>query len=181
MKKTSLFLALALSTGALFAQKKTTTSATIGFDATTSIDALPKAENKTAIAALDTKTGTVAFETVIKNFAFSNPRIQEHFNSAGWMDSDQFPVANFKGKITNLSAVNFKKDGSYEADVEGELTIHGVTQTVKTKATIIVEGKKISSKSDFKIKLEDYKVNGGAIAAGKVSKEPTISVSADFN
>ena len=181
MKKTSLFVALALSTGALFAQKKTTTSASVSFDATTSIDALPKAENKTTVAVLDTKKGTVAFESVIKNFAFSNPKIQEHFNSSGWMDSDQFPVANFKGTITNLSAVNFDKAGTYNTDVEGELTIHGVTQKVKTKAIIIVETGKINAKADFKIKLEDYKVNGGAIAAGKVSSEPSISVSADFN
>ena len=181
MKKTSLFLALALSTSALFAQKKTTTSAIVSFDATTGIDALPKAENKTAIAALDTKKGTLAFETAIKNFTFSNPMMQEHFNSAGWLDSDKYPVANFKGSITNLLDVNFAKVGTYNAAVEGELTIHGVTQTVKTKATIVVEAEKISAKADFKIKLEDYKVTGGAIAAGKVSKEPAISVSADFN
>ncbi len=180
MKKTGLFLALALSSTVLFAQKKTTSAANISFDATTSLDALPKAENKTSVAALDTKTGSVAFETVIKNFAFSNPRIQEHFNSAGWLDSDQFPAAGFKGKISNLSAVNFAKNGTYNADVEGDLTIHGVTKPVKTKATIVVDGKKISSKSEFKIKLEDYNVNGGAIAAGKVSKEPTIYVSAEF-
>ena len=180
MKKTSLFLALALSTGALFAQKKTTTSATISFDATTGTDALPKAENKTSIAALDTKKGSLAFETAIKNFTFSNPMMQEHFNSVGWLDSDKYPVANFKGNITNLADVKFDIDGIYTADIEGELTIHGITQTIKTKATIVVEGKKISSKTDFKIKLEDYKVSGGAIAAGKVAKEPSISVSADF-
>jgi len=180
MKKTSLFLALVLSASALFAQNKTTTSASINFDATTSLDALPKAENKTAIAALDTKTGTLAFEVAIKNFAFTNPRIQEHFNSAGWMDSDQFPTANFKGKISNLSAVDFTKNGTYSADVEGDLTIHGVTHPVNTKATIKVDGNKINSKSEFTIKLDDYKVSGGAIGAGKVSKEPIITVIADF-
>ena len=181
MKKTNLFLALALSTGALFAQKKTTTSATIIFDATTSIDALPKAENKTSIAMLDTKKGTVAFESAIKSFTFSNPMIQEHFNGAGWMDSDQFPAANFKGSITNLSVINFDKAGTYDADVEGDLTIHGVTQKIKIKATIVVEAEKISAMANFKIKLEDYKVKGGAIAAGKVSAEPSVTVSADFN
>ena len=36
MKKTILFLALVIAAGSLFAQKKTTTSATISFDATTS-------------------------------------------------------------------------------------------------------------------------------------------------
>ena len=180
MKKTSLFLALALSTGALFAQKKTTTSAIVNFDATTSLDALPKAENKTAIAALDPKAGGVAFEVPVKNFTFSNPMMQEHFNSSGWMDSDQFPTATFKGTISNLSDINFDKDGSYNADVAGDLTIHGVAKPVKTKAVITVAGKKVSSKADFTIKLEDYKVEGKAIAAGKVAKEPTISISADF-
>jgi polyisoprenoid-binding protein YceI len=180
MKKTTLFLALALSTGALFAQKKTTTSASVNFDATTSLDVLPKADNKTAVAALDTKAGTVAFEVVIKNFTFGNPMIQDHFNGEGWMNSDKFPTASFKGKITDAASVNFAKDGTYTADIEGDLTIHGETKPVKTKATFVVAGKKINAKSSFSIKLEDYKVDGKAIAAGKVSKEPTINVSADF-
>ena len=180
MKKTSLFLALALSTGVLFAQKKTTTSAVVTFDATTSKDDLPKAENKTAIAAIDTKTGTVAFEVAIKNFSFSNPMIQDHFNTAGWMDSEKYPTAIFKGKVTDPSAINFEKDGTYEAGVEGDLTIRGVTKPVKTTASVKIDGKKISSKSVFKIKLEDYNISGSAVAAGKVSTEPTITVLADF-
>lgn len=180
MKRSILSITLVLATGLLFAQKKTTTSAIIGFDATTSIDKLPKAENKTVIASLDTKTGKLAFEVNIKNFAFSNPRIQEHFNGAGWMNSDQFPTATFKGDITNLAAVNFSKDGSYLAAVKGELTLHGVTKPVEASGIIVVNGTSIRMTSDFTIKLEDYGVNGGAIAAGKVSKEPTITVAAEF-
>lgn len=180
MKKTILFFALALTTAASFAQKKTTTSASVNFDATTSLDALPKAENKAAVAAIDTKKGTVAFETIIKNFSFTNPMIQEHFNSAKWLDSDKYPTATFKGAITNLSAVEFSKDGSYTADVAGDLTIHGVTKPVKTTAKIVVAGKKITTTSEFKILLEDYGVTGPAIAGGKVAKEPTITVAAEF-
>ena len=180
MKKTTLLLALAITAGSLFAQKKTTTSATIAFDATTSSDKFPKAENKTAVAALDTKKGTVAFEAVIKNFTFSNPKIQEHFNSEGWMNSDKFASASFKGNITNLSSVNFKKDGTYTASVSGDLTIHGETKPVTTAATIVVAGSAITTTSVFKIDLDDYKVTGAAIGAGKVAKEPTITVTAVF-
>ena len=180
MKKTILSLALVLATGLLFAQKKTTTSAIISFDATTSLDKLPKAENKTVIASLDTKTGKIAFEATVKNFAFSNPRIQEHFNNAGWMDSDKFPTSTFVGTIGNLSDVKFSKDGVYEVIVKGELSIHGVTQTVETKGTVTVSGKSIKTTADFGIKLENYGVNGPAVGAGKVSKEPTITVTAEF-
>lgn len=180
MKKTMLSLAMVLATGLLFAQKKTTTSAVINFDATTSIDALPKAENKTVIASIDTKTGKIAFEASVKNFSFSNPKIQEHFNAKGWMDSDQYPTSTFTGSITNLKEVNFKKDGTYPVSVAGDLSIHGVTKPVQTKGSITIAGNSVKAAADFSVKLEDYNVNGGAIAAGKVAKEPTITVEATF-
>ena len=181
MKKSIILFAMIGLTTFAFAQKKqTTTSAIIIFDATTSLDKLPKADNKTVIASLDTKTGNVAFESVIKSFTFSNPKMQEHFNGDKWMDSDKFATATFSGKITNLTAVNFKKDGTYNANITGDLSLHGVTKPITTVATIIVLGKTISTTTNFSVKLADFGVNGGAIAAGKVATEPTISVTADF-
>jgi len=180
MKRTILSLALILATGLVFAQKKTTTSAIVSFDATTSLDQLPKAENKTVIAALDPKSGNIAFEVNIKNFAFSNPRIQEHFNNPGWMHSDKYPTAVFKGNIINLSSIKFTTDGTYPAEVNGDMTIHGVTQAVKTTGSITVKGKEITASAEFSIKLSDYSVDGSAVGAGKVSKEPKITVTAVF-
>ncbi len=178
MKKTMLLITVLACALASVAQKKTTTSGTINFDATTPIDALPKAENKTVIAAVDTKKGTVAFEVVMKNFAFTNPRIQEHFNGPRWLDTEKFPTATFNGNITNLSAINFKKDGTYEADVAGDLTIHGVTKPVTTKGTVVVTGKTVTTNAEFDIKLADYNVDGPQIGAGKIAKEPKITVAA---
>lgn len=180
MKKIFLFLAFAALTGSAFAQKKTTTSATVAFDASTAIDNLPKAENKTVIGVIDTKTGAVQFEANVKNFAFSNPTIQEHFNGERWFNSDTYPSFTFKGKITDLSKVNFTKDGTYTVNVEGPLSIKGKEQTVKTPATIVVKGGTISASSNFTINLADYGVGGAPIDGGKVAKEPKISVNADF-
>lgn len=181
MKKTILLFALLVSVTGIFAQKKTTTSATIVFDATTSKDALPKAENKTVVAAIDTKSGSVAFEAIMKGFAFTNPTIQDHFNGAKWLDTDQFPSAVFKGKITDMKAINFKKNGTYTVPVEGLLTMHGKTQPVKTQATIIVNDKKLTANSAFTVNLSDYGISGGAITAGKVDNETEITVSAELN
>lgn len=181
MKRTILFLAIATISMMTFGQKKTSTSATIAFDASTAIDNLPKAENKTAIAAIDPAKNTVQFEAAIKNFAFSNPRIQEHFNQKGWLNSDEFPKATFNGVITNPSAVNFKKDGTYNVTVEGDLTIKGKTQKITTPATIVVAGNTLKTSAAFNIKLVDFGVEGQPISAGKVSGEPKISVSAELN
>jgi polyisoprenoid-binding protein YceI len=129
MKKTILFLSLiTLTTAALKAQKSSTTSAVISFDATTAKDALPKAENKTVIASLDKTSGVLMFEAAVNNFSFSNPMMQDHFNSATWMNSATFPKFTFSGKIVKLSEVKFNKDGSYKIKVKGDLTIKGVTR-----------------------------------------------------
>ncbi len=181
MKKTILFLAFITASGLLFAQKKTTTSATISFDATTAKDALPKAENKTVIGSLDTKTGDVAFEAAVKNFSFSSPRMQEHFNSANWMNSDQFPAFTYTGKIEKMNKVKLTKDGTYKVNVNGDLTIKGITKKTKVNGTIVVAGGKINVTTHFSVILADYNISGQQpIEAGKVSKEPKITVSADF-
>ena len=202
MKKSILFIALVTVAGSLFAQqqasssgvvnltaapdakadrKKTTTSGTISFNATTAKDALPKADNKTVVGSINTKKGGVAFEAMIKNFTFEKSMMQEHFNSATWMDSEKFPTATFKGSLTNLAAIDFKKDGTYPAEVAGDLTIHGVTKAVKTAGSISVSGKSIKVACAFTILLSDYGINGPAIAAGKVALETKISVAAEMN
>ena len=181
MKRTILSLFIATVSMMTFAQKKTSTSATIAFDASTAIDDLPKAENKTAIAAIDPVKNTVQFEASIKNFAFSNPRIQDHFNQKGWLNSDEFPKTTFNGVIIDPAAVDFKKDGSYTVNVEGDLTIKGKTQKIKTPATIVVSGKTVKANATFIIKLADFGVEGQPITAGKVSAEPKITVSAELN
>ena len=180
MKRTLFSLFLATMSMISFAQKKTTTSAVVAFDATTAIDALPKAENKTVVAALDTKTGSLAFEATVKNFAFSNPMIQDHFNGDKWLNSAEYPTFTYKGKITNLSDINFSKDGTYSAKTEGTLKVRGTEKKIEVPATIVVSSGAISATSDFSIKLSDYSISGAPIDGGKVAKEPKISVRADF-
>jgi polyisoprenoid-binding protein YceI len=180
MKKTILLLSFVAVTGSLFAQKKTTTSATVSFDATTAIDALSKAENKTVIAAINTTTGAVAFEAAVKNFAFSNPMIQDHFNGTNWLDSDKHPTFTYTGNIIDLSAVDFTKEGTYNVKTEGVLKIKGVEQKLQAPATIVVNGPSIIASTDFSIKLSDFGIAGSPIEARKVAKEPKITVSAEL-
>ena len=180
MKKTALLIAFFVTASTLFAQKKLTTSATIKFDASTSVDDLPKAENKTVIASLNTTTGELAFEAAVKNFAFSNPMMQSHFNGSSWMESDKHPTFTYTGTITDLSAVNFAKDGTYKVKTEGTLTVKGVDKKLSTPATITVKGGSILATADFSIKLSDYGITGVPIDGGKVAKEPKINVSAEL-
>ncbi len=180
MKKTILFTAVSLISLISFSQKKTTTSAIINFDATTSIDSLPKAINKTVVASLNLTNGEVAFEASVKNFSFSNPMMQDHFNGENWMNSEKFPKATFKGNIKNLDKINFTKPGKYVATIEGELNIKGNSKPVSTTAVINIAGKSINSSATFDISLADFGIELPKIAEGKVAKNPSITVTAKF-
>jgi polyisoprenoid-binding protein YceI len=180
MKRTFLVLALALTSGFVFAQKKTTTSATVVFDATTPKDALPKAENKTVIGSIDTKTGAVAFEAAVKNFAFSNPKVQEHFNGANWMKSDEFPKFSYTGTIEKINKLNLTKNGTYPVKVNGNLVVKGISKECKVDGTITVENGKLKVAANFDLKLKDFNITGQPIEAGKVAEEPKVTVTAEF-
>ena len=177
MKKSIILFALTVSTFSLFAQKKTTTSAKINFDATTEKDALPKAENNTAVAAIDTKKGTVAFEAQIKGFNFSNASMQDHFNSPKWLDSEKFPLSTFEGKITDLSAINFAKDGVYKVNVKGTFSLHGIEKELSAPSTIEVKKEGLIASAAFAIKLDEFGIGN---AGGKVDNNTKITVTAEL-
>ena len=181
MKRALLATFLLFTTAIIFAQKKVTTSAVVAFDATTGVDNLAKAENKTVIAAIDIKTGVIQFEASVKNFAFSNPTMQNHFNGGQWLNSDKFPKMTFSGKINDLSKINFSKDGSYTVSVSGDLTVKDITKPLNAPAIIMVSGETINASSDFSIVLADYGITGASMESGKIAKEPKISVKVELN
>jgi polyisoprenoid-binding protein YceI len=180
MKKTMVILTLIAFTIPAMAQQFTTTSAVVSFDATTPKDALPKAENKAVIGSLDKSTGALLFEAAVNNFSFPNEGIQKHFNGEKWMNSSAFPKFSFSGKIDVLNKVNFTKDGNYTITISGNLTVKGISKPITAPATISITNGVVKASSSFPIVLAAYGISGGPIDGGKVSPEPMISVSAQF-
>src|SRR4029079_3297334 len=99
---------------------------------------------------------------------------------SSWMESDKHPTFTYKGNITDLAAVDFSKDGTYQVKTEGTLNVKGVEQKLSAPATIVVKGGSVIASADFSIKLADFGITGVPIDGGKVAKEPKISVSAEL-
>src|SRR5690606_11243880 len=127
-----------------------------------------------------TKTGSIQFEANVRNFTFKNPTMQDHFNGERWMHSEQHPKFTFKGNIVDLSTVDFSKDGTYKTEAEGILTVKGKESKLRVPGTVVVKHGSVSLSSEFTINLSDFGITGVPIDAGKVSKKPKITVSADF-
>lgn len=127
-------------------------------------------------ANLNTATGDMAFSMLMKGFEFKRALMQEHFNE-NYVESDKYPKSTFKGKITNISAVNFEKNGAYKVSVTGDLTMHGVTKNVTAPGTITVSSDSVYARSTFVVTLKDYNIAIPSVVKDKI--QPAIDVHVD--
>lgn len=180
MKKTILLSMFFISASFLMAQSKyITQTGKITFDAGTGLEDII-AVNKGVSSAIDPKSGKMQFKLQITGFEFKRQLMQDHFNE-NYMESEKYPEAKFSGNITDISKVNFSKDGSYPVHVKGSLEIHGVKNEVETEGNIKVKGQDISTHAEFTITLDDYKINVPGVVKEKLSKTVKISVDCDYS
>ena len=177
MLKNFLFAAglIALSLSSQAQDKYFTKTGKIEFSSKASMEDI-EAKNKTVAAILDTKTGAMQFSVLMKGFEFPKALMQEHFNE-NYIESDKYPRAEFKGTVTNNANIDYTKDGTYTAQVSGQLTIHGVTKNINTTGSFKVDGGKIDASAVFNVLVADYKIKIPSIVKDKVSN--TIKVTVD--
>ncbi len=184
MKKRNLTIGLMILAVALFAftapkSKLVSTKTHIKFFSHTSIEDI-EANNYASVSTIDKETGDVVFSVPMQSFEFEKALMQKHFNNDKFLDTKKFPKSKLKAKITNLSDIDFSKDGSYDAKVEGKLTLKGVTNDFAEKGTIIVKGDEVEIQSKFKIKLADYSIQFTGKVAPKIAEILDITVKAKY-
>jgi len=138
------------------------------------------AENSQVASILDPSTGTLQFSLLVKSFSFKRTLMEEHFNE-NYLESDKLPKSMFTGKINNLASIDLKKDGSYPAEVNGDLTIHGVTKPVSASGTIEVKQGKITAQSKFNVDPKDYNIIIPDLVKEKIAKEIEVTVNVTYN
>lgn len=179
MKKLMVFIAaFFVIGGTLSAQRFFTRDGKVKFDATAAsspekIDAI----SNSATCVLDAATGNIQWAILIKGFQFEKSLMQEHFNE-NYLESTQYPKASFSGKITNLSELNFSKDGTYNAIVKGQMTIHGVTKEITTNGALTVAGGNVRINAGFNLPLADYSIDIPSLVSDKIAKEAKVMVDA---
>ncbi|MBL0103362.1 MAG: YceI family protein [Bacteroidetes bacterium] len=132
--------------------------------------------NEKATSIIDASTGAIEFALAMKAFAFERALMGEHFNE-NYVESDTYPKCSFKGSVENMSAVDLKKDGTYNVKVKGMMTLHGVTKEVEAAGTVTVKGGAIvAAKSEFKIKLADFNITIPSVVKDKIAAEAKIKV-----
>jgi hypothetical protein len=174
MKTKILLFSLIFVTNIAVAQKYIAKTGHIWFYSYTSMEVI-EAHNHQVVSILDSSTGDIIFNLLNKSFEFKVALMQEHFNE-NYMETTKFPKSTFKGKITNLDKIDLKKDGTYPAEVTGDLTMHGVTKNISTTGTIEVVKGVITAKAKFKVVPKDYGIQIPQLVENKIAKEMEITV-----
>lgn len=173
-----LALVLTIVTSNVFAQKYMTKTGSISFYSDAPVEKI-EAHNKQVNIAYDVATTDLVCKVLIKSFEFEKALMQEHFNE-NYLESDKYPTAIYKGKITNASEINFGKDGSYKATTEGDLIIHGAAKKIKESGVIQIKGGKAFLIATFTVLLKDYNVKVPNNLINNISDNIKISINAEL-
>lgn len=156
-----------------------TRSGQISFFSKTSMENIDAVNNEVT-SILNTGTGEVVFAVLVKSFRFEKALMEEHFNE-NYMESNKFPKATFQGKITNLTTIDFAKEGSYAVTIQGDLTLHGVKQAVTSAGQLEVGKGKVIVTGSFPVTLADYKIEVPSLVTEKISKTIDVRVNCKYD
>lgn len=178
MKKLILITTLLVSTLAFSQEKLVTRTGEVSFSSETAIENI-YAKNSQTASILIPEDGTIAFNILLKSFKFKKALMEEHFNEK-YVHSDKYPSAKFKGTIDN--DIDLKEPKAHKnVPITGEMILHGVTKPLNVIADILVnENGTIAFTSEFKLVLEDYKIEVPSLVKDKISPEILVSVSTNY-
>jgi hypothetical protein len=158
-----------------FSQMKfLTKSGVLNFEASVETFEEIKATNSNVTAIFNASNGEFAALALVKGFRFKNALMEEHFNE-NYAESDEFPKAIFKGKLTGFSLE--KIQNTY--NISGALSFHGVTQPIENLSVEVVASENtFHFKGSFEIAPNDFDIEIPSIVRSKIADR--VSVVFDF-
>ena len=174
MKKAAFLTLFALLVNLGFSQIYMGKQASIHFLSKSELEDI-EAKNTLAKIALNPANGKVQVKVQIKAFKFASSFMEAHFNE-NYMESEKYPFASFDGKVNET--VDYTKDGEYKVTCTGKLEMHGVTKEITIPGTLKVNGKELTLKADFKVKIADYKIKVPSLYVKNIAEEIAVDLNA---
>lgn len=160
----------------LVAQKFFTRSGQVSFHSKALLEDID-AYNNQGTFVVDLKSKQVQMAVLIKAFLFEKALMQEHFNE-NYMESDQYPKAEFKGTLNE--ELKFGNKEEVTLDLNGTLTIRGISKDLSTRATFKAAGDRIIGEASFPVKVADYRIDIPNIVKDKIAKEVEVKVKVEL-
>ena len=134
------------------------------------------AESESLKGLVDPEKRTFAFRLDVNTLkGFNSPLQQEHFYE-NYMETDQFPTAQFSGKI--IEELNMNSEAWQTIRAKGTIEIHGISQERIIKCMIRIEGDKMEVKSNFTVLLAEHNITIPKLVYQKIAEEIKVVINA---
>lgn len=153
--------------------KYRTSNGEVHFNASTPLEDID-ALNKKVRAVLESGTGNFAVMMLIKDFDFPRKLMQEHFNE-NYMESEEYPKAYFRGTIEDFDQDELSNQ-IIEKQINGQLTIHGITLDRMENIELVKKGKTIHLRSQFVVRPESHDIEVPKIVFAKIAREVKVEI-----
>jgi len=130
-----------------------------------------KADNHQVLSIIDTETGEIAIQLLMKSFLFKKALMQEHFNE-NYMESHKYPKAKFKGSILNFDQLT---DEINETEITGVLSVHGINNEISTNAVVEIREDEITITGEFIVKVADFNIKIPSVVINNIAKTIKIN------
>jgi polyisoprenoid-binding protein YceI len=109
------------------------------------------------------KVSAFRFEVDVATLKTDSEKLDGHLKSPDFFDVGQFPKATFVSKSLTEGAPADSKLAGANMTIEGDLTLRGVTKTVRFPAVVTVTGATVAAQTEFVISRKDF----GIVYPGK--------------
>jgi len=130
-----------------------------------------KADNNQVLSIIDTETGEIAIQLLMRSFLFKKALMQQHFNES-YVESHKYPKAVFKGQILNYNDLNSENT---ETEIKGILTVHGKDKEISLRATVQINEDTIELSGDFTVEVASFDIKIPGVVRNNIAKIIKVS------
>ncbi len=95
----------------------------------------------------------------------------------GVLETEKYPTITFKS--TNVTG-RLRPDGSFDAKIQGELTMHGVTRRINIPARVSLAGNDLRAQGEFTVNRSDFNVKTKSAFHGTVRVRDKLKFTFDM-
>ncbi len=153
-----------------------TKTAEIGFFSSAPVEDI-RATSREGISVFKLSTGEISFLVPIRSLKFPKALMEDHFNEE-FLESDRYPTASFKGKIT--SPAQLPSGGEVNVLLSGILEIHGVKRKRNIPAALNLDNDRVQLTSSFDVACKDHKIKIPKILWKNIAEIVRVDVNANY-
>jgi len=172
MKRLVLMSAVLFFTGFVSAQKYSSKTGNVTFEASVPLFEDVYAKDDNNIVVLNTDNGEIASVSAATNFHFKTKLMEEHFNES-YAETAKYPKTTFRGKLLNFDKTKLSTSPQ-KYTIQGTLNFHGVDKAVSSIASVYAKDGKIYVQGKFVARPVDFKVTIPKMVTKKVAENVNV-------